>query len=268
MDLSGGQAKEKEHSMAASSPHASSADVERILVVDDHPGIHVLLQKGLQRAGYDVTSAMDGPEALAHFIETPPDAVLLDVLMPGMDGYEVCRRLREMADVPIIMVSAMRNEDEIVRGLDAGADDYVTKPFSVVELVARLRAQRRKYQRGGEEPQRLVFSGGRLQIDLPSRQVLLDGQRLHLGPTEFRLLAYMAANAGRIVPHAELVEQIWGPDGAHLDKYLKIYMRRLRRKIEPDPASPRYIVSAHGVGYGFAPAVGAPADASAERLVS
>jgi two-component system KDP operon response regulator KdpE len=236
----------------------SQAEGERVLVVDDHPGMRILIQKALGRAGYDVASAKDGPEALAQFIEAPPDCVLLDVLMPGMDGYELCRRLREMSDVPIIMVSALRNEDEIVRGLDAGADDYVTKPFSVVELVARVRAVQRRYRRGDEDQKHLVFGAGHLQIDLPKHQVILDGVKLHLGPTEFRLLAYLAANAGRVVPHPELIEQIWGPEGAHLDKYLRIYMRRLRRKIEPESTSPHYLISAHGVGYGFDPDAGRP----------
>jgi two-component system, OmpR family, KDP operon response regulator KdpE len=245
-------------STVAAAPVRSPAAGDRVLVVDDHPGMRLLMEKSLGRAGYTVVSAKDGPEALAQFIEAPPDSVLLDVLMPGMDGYELCRRLRDLSEVPIIMVSALRNEDDIIRGLDAGADDYVTKPFGVAELVARVRAVQRRYRRSdGDEPH-LVFGAGHLQIDLPKRQVVLAGERLHLGPTEFRLLAYLAANAGRIVPHPELIEQIWGPEGAHLEKYLRIYMRRLRRKIEPESTSPHYIISAHGVGYGFDPAAGRP----------
>jgi two-component system KDP operon response regulator KdpE len=228
-------------------------DTARVLAVDDHAGMLDLLRKGLRRYGYDVVTALNGPEALARFTESPPDAVLLDVLMPGMNGYELCRRLRELSPVPIIMVSALRNEDEIIRGLDAGADDYVTKPFSIAELAARLRAQLRRHQRSNVPQQPLSFGGGRLQIDLATRRVLLDGSPVHLGPTEFRLLAYLAAVAGRIVPHDVLVEQLWGPEGAHLARYLKIYVHRLRRKIEPGPESPRFIVSAHGLGYGLDP---------------
>ena len=225
----------------------------RVLVVDDEPGMRLLLGKGLQQAGYEVVTAMHGPQALAAFLQAQPDLVLLDVLMPGMDGYEVCRRLRRVADVPIVMVSALRNEDEIVRGLEAGADDYVTKPFGVAELVARLAALRRRYERAAGSQPELRFGGGQLQIDLLGHKVQLDGQPLQLGPTEFRLLAYLALNAARVVPHAELVEQIWGPEGAHLEKYLKVYVGRLRRKLEPTDSSRRYVVSVHGVGYRLDP---------------
>jgi two-component system, OmpR family, KDP operon response regulator KdpE len=227
----------------------------RVLVVDDHPSFRLLLSEGLRRAGYKVTTAATGAEALAHCVESLPDAVLLDVLMPGMDGYEVCRRIRDVANTPVIMVSALRNEDEIIRGLDAGADDYVTKPFSVSELVARLRALRRRSQRAEEGQQRLVLGGGGLQIGIGSREVILNGEAIHLGPTEFRLLAYLALNAGRAVPRAELVAQTWGPDGAHLEKYLKIYVRRLRQKIEPDGAGPFYIQTVPG-GYRLDPNAG------------
>jgi DNA-binding response OmpR family regulator len=235
------------------------------LVVDDQPEMQLLLSLSLRRAGYTVATAANGPAALAEFIERRPDAVLLDVLMPGMDGYELCRRLRDLADVPVIMVSALRNEAEIVRGLDAGADDYVTKPFGITELLARLRAQTRRVRRVEAVPSCLVFRGGRFQLDLDARRVVIDGQEVRLGPTEFRLLGYLAANAGRVVPHQELLEQVWGPESAHLGRYVRIYVQRLRRKIESDDAGGPYIVSAHGVGYGFRAEAGDAGDAGVSR---
>ncbi|MBI3974615.1 MAG: response regulator transcription factor [Chloroflexi bacterium] len=235
--------------------------VGRILVVDDARSIHQLLSVGLGEAGFEVVCAADGPEGLAKFLEQRPDAAIVDVLMPRMDGYELCRRLREISDAPIIMLSALRNEAEIVRGLEAGADDYVTKPFSVTELAARLRAHLRR-QRRADAPQRhLAFDGGRLTIDLDSLRVVRDGNDVPLSATEFRLFEYLAANAGRVVPHRELVSHLWGKDGDRLAPYLKIYVRRLRQKVEPDPAQPRYVLSRHGTGY-FFPAEAGAADTS------
>ena len=209
------------------------------------------MQDGLSGAGFEVLSASDASEGIARFLEGRPDAVLVDVLMPGMDGYELCQRLRELTDVPIMMISALRNEAEIVKGLDAGADDYVTKPFSVGELTARMRAHLRRRRRP-EAPQRhIAFDGGRLAIDLDGQRVVRDGQDVHVSPTEFRLLAYLAVNAGRVIPHRELITQVWGADGARLGPYLKIYVRRLRQKIEADAAHPQFIISRHGTGYAF-----------------
>ena len=234
-----------------SPPAPGSPESATVLLIDDAPGIHQLLQIGLSSDGFTVLSAMDGPEGLAKFIEQRPDICIVDVLMPGMDGYELCRRLREISDVPIVMLSALRNEAEIIRGLDAGADDYITKPFSVSELSARLRAQLRRQRRTEEPQRRLCYDGGRLHVDLERRVVTLDGEDVRLSPTEFRLLAYLVANANRVVPHRELVLQLWGPEGDRLGPYLKIYVRRLRMKVEPDPAEPRYIISRHGTGYVF-----------------
>src|SRR6266542_17895 len=225
---------------AAELPAAAATGTEtgRVLIIDDAPGIHQLLQMGLGGAGFEVLSALDGPEGLAQFIEHRPEVVVVDVLMPGMDGYELCQRLREISDVPIIMLSALRNESEIIRGLDAGADDYVTKPFSISELTARIRAQLRRQRRGEGAQRRLAFDGGRLSIDLDRRAVTRDGEEIHLSPTEFRLLAYLVANANRVVPHRELVSQLWGTDGEPLGPHPKIYVRRLRQTVEPHPAEP------------------------------
>jgi two-component system, OmpR family, KDP operon response regulator KdpE len=236
-----------------SAPTRDEPDGEsgRILVVDDNRHIQELLEDGLSGAGYDVKSASDAPEGIARFLDVRPDAVLVDVLMPGMDGYELCRRLRELSDVPIIIVSALRNEGEIIKGLDAGADDYITKPFSVAELTARLRAHLRRRGRPDVRQRQIAFDGGRLVIDLDGQRVVRDDQDVHVSPTEFRLLAYLAVNAGRVIPHRELISQVWGSEGARLGPYLKIYVRRLRQKIEPDAANPRFIISRHGTGYAF-----------------
>ncbi|MGH2370719.1 MAG: response regulator transcription factor, partial [Chloroflexota bacterium] len=227
----------------------TAAETGRVLAVDDNADIQELLKSALSDTGFEMISAANGTEGISRFLEDRPDVVLVDVLMPGMDGYELCRRLRDLSDVPIVMLSALRNEAEIVRGLDAGADDYITKPFSPRELVARLRAQLRRKRRA-EPPQRqLAFDGGRLVVDLDAQRVVRDQTDVHVSPTEFRLLAYLVANAGRVVPHRELVAQIWGTDAPRLGRYLKIYVGRLRRKIEDDAAHPQRIVSRHGSGY-------------------
>jgi two-component system KDP operon response regulator KdpE len=223
----------------------------RILVVDDNQQIQELLDLGLTGYGFEVLSASDAAEGISRFLDARPDAVLVDVLMPGMDGYELCARLRELTDVPIVMVSALRNEEEIVKGLDAGADDYVTKPFNVGELVARLRAHFRSRRRAEASQRTLVFDDGQLVVDLDGQRVVRDGEDVHVSPTEFRLLAYLAINAGRVIPHRELISQVWGAEGARLGPYLKIYVRRLRQKIETDAAHPQFIISRHGTGYAF-----------------
>ncbi|MDQ3700357.1 MAG: response regulator transcription factor, partial [Chloroflexota bacterium] len=202
------------------------------MVVDDNAGIQELLDMGLSSEGFEVVSAANAAEGIAKFLETRPNAVLVDVLMPGMDGYELCQRLRELTDVPIIIVSALRNEAEIIKGLDAGADDYVTKPFSVNELTARLRAHMRRRRPRVTPERRVDFEGGKLVIDLDAQRVVRDQADIHVSPTEFRLLAYLAVNAGRVIPHKELITQVWGADAERLGPYLKIYVRRLRQKIE------------------------------------
>jgi two-component system KDP operon response regulator KdpE len=232
----------------------------RILVVDDNRQIQELLDMGLTGYGFEVLSASDAAEGISRFLDARPDAVLVDVLMPGMNGYELCSRLRDLTDVPIVMVSALRNEEEIIKGLDAGADDYVTKPFNVAELVARLRAHFRSRRRADTSQRMLTFDDGQLVVDLDGQRVVRDGEDVHVSPTEFRLLAYLAVNAGRVIPHRELIGQVWGAEGARLGPYLKIYVRRLRQKIETDAAQPRFIISRHGTGYAFQ---GSPARATA-----
>ncbi|MDQ3701098.1 MAG: response regulator transcription factor [Chloroflexota bacterium] len=224
----------------------------RILVVEDHKNIREIINLGLTGLGYEVHSAPEAAQGLSKFLELRPDAVLVDLLLPGMDGFGLCRRLRELSDVPIIIISALRNETQIVNGLDAGADDYVTKPFSIQELSARLRALlRRRGRPGAPATRRIEFDGGRLTVDLEAQRVVRDGTDVHLSPTEFRLLRYLVANAGRVIPHRELISQVWGDDAARLGPYLKIYIGRVRQKIEQEPAKPRLITSRHSTGYVF-----------------
>ena len=186
------------------------------------------------------------------FLESNTDAVILDVLMPEMDSYEVCARIRDISDVPIIMLFALRNETEIVQGLDAGADDYGTKPFNLSELIARVSAQLRRVQRYNEKWQRVHIDTNGLPIDLDARMFTRCRTAIRLSVIEFRLLSYLAANRGRIAPHNDLITHQWATDGARLGPYVKIYVRRLRQKVENDLAAPILIVSRHGSGYVFA----------------
>jgi two-component system KDP operon response regulator KdpE len=231
--------------------HEPKGEPARVLVVDDDPRILELLSFGMAGTELELIGAGDAAEGIARFLETRPDAILVDVMMTGMGGYELCRRLRDLTEVPIIILSALRNEAEIIKGLDAGADDYFTKPFSPAELTARLRAHLRRRRRPEVPQRRVAFDSGRLMIDLDGQRVVRDDVDVHVSPTEFRLLAYLAVNAGRVIPHKELIGQVWGADADRLGPYLKIYVRRLRQKIESDAARPQFIISRHGTGYAF-----------------
>lgn len=228
-------------------PHAAKMKA-RLLAIDDDPAIQELLQLGLTRTEFVPTEARSGAEAIAKALAEPPDVVLLDVMLPDLKGYDVCRRLRDFIDAPIIMLSGLRNEDEIVAGLSAGADDYVTKPFGVGELIARLRAHVRHRPAFGRG-RTLSIAGDSLVLDLDRQVVIREGLTLQLSPTDFRLLSYLIANAGRVVSHQELKQQLWKEDTPRLDAALKVYVGRLRQKIERDPDKPRLIVSRRGLGY-------------------
>ncbi|MDP9375235.1 MAG: response regulator transcription factor [Chloroflexota bacterium] len=221
----------------------------RLLVVDDAPQIRRLLAKGLAGAGYDVAAVASGEAALAAFVERPADLVILDLAMPGMGGLEACRRLRECSAVPIIVLSVREREEDKIAALDLGADDYLTKPFGIGELLARIRAALRRAGATGEAPP--VIAAGPLRIDLARRLVTRDGAELHLTPTEFDILSYLATHADRVVTHDVLLKAVWdGRFGAE-PHYLHVYVNQLRRKLEPDPAQPRFIVTEPGVGYRF-----------------
>ena len=217
----------------------------RVLVVDDEPQILRALEITLQREGYDVATARSADEALAAAAARPPEVVILDLLLPDGRGTAVCRELREWSDVPILVLSAVEEEAEKVAALDAGADDYVTKPFSVEELLARLRAALRR-SAPDREP---VLEIGDLRLDLGKRLVSLKGEPVALTPTEYELLRLLAENEGRLLTHPMILRRVWGPAYSRESNYLHVYVSHLRRKIEPEPTRPRYILTEPGVGY-------------------
>ena len=217
----------------------------RVLVVDDEPQILRALEITLRREGYDVDAARSAGEALAHAAARPPEAVILDLLLPDRSGTAVCRELREWSAAPILVLSAVEDEAEKVAALDAGADDYVTKPFSVEELLARLRAALRR-----SVPEREpVLEIGELRLDVQKRLVTLGGRAVSLTPTEYELLRLLAENEGKLLTHPMILQRVWGPAYSRESNYLHVYVSHLRRKIEPDPARPRYILTEPGVGY-------------------
>ena len=223
----------------------------RILVVDDDPQIRRVMRATLSGQHYEVLEARNGDEALARFREALPDLVLLDMNMPGMDGLETCRALRAGSEAPIIILSVRNTERDKVAALDAGADDYVTKPFGMEELLARIRAALRRSPTGPETGPR-TFSVGELEVDFEARRVRTAGREVRLTPKEFDLLRYLVAHAGKPVPHRELLQSVWGPDYGEETEYLRVFVNQLRKKIEPDPARPRYLLTEPWVGYRFA----------------
>lgn len=225
---------------------------EKVLIIDDDPGLLTLLQLGLERDGFMVVTAESGKEGLRRAYEARPDVIVLDIMMPDMDGWVTCQRLRSMCDTPIIMLTARADQADVLKGLALGADDYVTKPCSFDELKARIRTVLRRARAGSDEDWRAVYDDGVLRIDLEDGAVMRDGEPLHLTPIESRLLMYLVSQKGRIVPHKELLVSIWGPEYAEELSYLSVYIRYLRRKIEEDPSNPRYIRTRWRMGYYFA----------------
>jgi two-component system KDP operon response regulator KdpE len=218
---------------------------QRVLVVDDEPQILRALERTLRGAGYEVTTAGTGEQALILAATRPPDAVVLDLVLPGTSGVEVACELRTWTSTPILILSAVGDEADKVGALDAGADDYVTKPFGIDELLARLRAVLRRSAPPGEP----VLVVGELQVDLQKRAAILRGERLRLTPIEFRLLAYLARNEGRLLTHAAILRAVWGNAYQEESHYLHVYISQLRRKIENDPARPQYVLTEPGAGY-------------------
>ncbi|HLT20606.1 MAG TPA: response regulator transcription factor [Thermomicrobiales bacterium] len=224
----------------------------RILVVDDEPQILRALNAGLRANSYEPVLAADGEEALTRAATDPPNVIVLDLQMPGTDGLEVIRQIREWSTVPIIVLSAHAEERDKVQALDTGADDYLTKPFGMEELLARIRVALRRANRAASGDPVLDF--GRLRIDLAARVVTLDGEEVHLTPTEYELLRELATNAGKVMTHQMLLTRVWGPASEGSTNYLRVYINQLRHKLEPDAARPRYILTDPGVGYRFRPA--------------
>jgi len=223
----------------------------RILVVDDELSIIKFLRANLESKGYVVLAAMNGAEALQAFEMELPDLMVLDIMMPRMDGFDVCRRIREWSQVPIIMLSARGDEDDKVKCLDLGADDYITKPFGKDELIARVKAVMRRTESAAAVPTRPSFSSGDIDINFVRRQVTVAGKEVKLTPTEYNLLQEFVLNAGKVLTHTHLLNKVWGPEYREETQYLHVFVRRLRAKLEPDPTNPRYIVTVSGVGYQF-----------------
>jgi DNA-binding response OmpR family regulator len=222
-----------------------------ILVVDDEVSIIRFVSARLRKEGYEIITASNGEEALLRAEEENPTLVLLDIMMPKMDGFEVCRRLREWSEVPIIMLSAKGEESDKVKCLDLGADDYVTKPFGGEELLARVRAVLRRTEVAGAVSDRPPFTIGDLKISFAQRQVTVAGREVKLTPTEFGLLQELTLNAGKVLTHTHLLQKVWGPEYQDEKEYLHEFVRRLRNKLEPDKEKPSYIISVPSIGYQF-----------------
>jgi two-component system KDP operon response regulator KdpE len=212
-----------------------------------------MLQLQLEQRNYRVVVASNGRDGLQKAYQVRPDLVILDIMMPGMDGWEVCRRLRELSNLPIVMLTARSLKGDVVKGLEAGADDYLTKPFSAAELDARIQAvlRRSNNKNGSNNSRSSFYSNGYLSIDFDRRIVTVHGKRVDLTPTEFKLLSCLVRNEGRVLPHRYLLTEVWGPEYADEVDYVKLYIRYLRLKLEENPSDPAYILTEWGVGYRF-----------------
>jgi two-component system KDP operon response regulator KdpE len=223
---------------------------EKILIVDDEEDTVHLISMLLEKRGFETIKAFSAEDALRKAYRHQPDLALLDIMMPDMDGWEICKRIREMSDVPIIFLTARSDVKDVVRGLEMGADDYVTKPYDNDELVARVRAHLRRSPRPNMSEE-LVFDEGEFRINFMNREVWVRNELKHLTPKEFNLLAVLVRNAGRVVTRTELVTQAWGEEYSDAIDSLKLYIHYLRQKVETNPQQPDYIVTSRGVGYRF-----------------
>ncbi len=224
----------------------------RILVVDDEPQITRVLRTSLSSQGYDLRVANDGETALEIMKDWQPDLVITDLSMPNMDGLELCRRLRSTSQIPIIVLSVRGEERTKVKALDAGADDYVTKPFGIEELLARVRANLRRIPETSDSTPTMIDIG-EFHIDVDARKVAVNRREVHLTPKEFDLLIYLAQHAGKVITHRALLSAVWGGNNTEQVEYLRVFVGQLRKKLEPESASPRYILTEPWVGYRFEP---------------
>ncbi len=222
-----------------------------ILVVDDEPHIVEAVSMNLELEGYQISCASNGYEALQRLTEDLPDLVILDIMMPEMDGFETLREIREISTVPVIMLTVKGEETDKIKGLDLGADDYITKPFSPQELVSRLKAVLRRTEMPSPTPKTEIRVDDNLSIDFSRRKVMVRGQEVHLRPTEYRLLYHLVSNAGYVLTHEMLLRKVWGYEYREEDHYLWLYITYLRQKIEDNPKQPRYILGERGIGYRF-----------------
>jgi DNA-binding response OmpR family regulator len=222
-----------------------------ILVVDDEPRMIHFIRLNLEHDGFEVSEAASGTQALEQLRDRLPDLILLDVMMPDLDGFETLELMRDISNVPVIMLTAKGEENDRVRGLELGADDYVTKPFSPRELVSRVRAVLRRVETAGPGMHEIIDVDERLRLDFGRREVWVDGQLVRLRPTEYKLLYHLVQNAGWVVPHEQLLAKVWGYEYRDETHYLRLYINYLRQKLEKDPSNPRYILTERGVGYRF-----------------
>jgi two-component system KDP operon response regulator KdpE len=223
----------------------------KILVVDDEPHLVKLVRSNLEAQHFKVITAMDGMSGLAMVEKEGPDLVILDIMLPGMDGFDILQKIREFSSVPVIMLTAKDQDVDVVKGLQLGADDYVKKPFSVHELLARVEAVLRRAAPGDDVQARPPFVVGDFAMDFQQRKITVRGKEVKVGPTEYKLLSQLVRNAGRVMLHADLLRKVWGPEYGGETEYLRVYISYLRNKIEEDPGNPKYILTEHGVGYMF-----------------
>lgn len=223
----------------------------RILVVDDERRMVGFIRLNLEQDGFEVIEAFNGSEALERLRDSLPDLILLDVMMPDIDGFEVLRTIREVSQVPVIMLTAKGEEDDKVKGLELGADDYVTKPFSPRELVSRVKAVLRRGSTFEEDEEGVIEVDDRLKIDFGRREVWVDNELVKLRPTEYRLLYHLVQNAGWVLTHDQILTKVWGYEYRDEPHYVRLYINYLRKKIEKDPSNPVYILTERGVGYRF-----------------
>ncbi len=223
----------------------------RILIADDDPTILRFLKTNLEVRGYETLTAVDGAEVLNIAEREPLDLVILDIMMPEIDGFEVCRLLREWSQVPIIVLSARSDLSDKVKCFNLGADDYITKPFGVSELIARVRAVLRRTQAVSTIPSRASFTTGDLNFNFVERRIIVSGNEVKLTPIEYSLLQELVLSAGKVLTHAHILNRVWGNEYGEEREYLRVFVQRLRSKLEPDPSHPKYIITVPGVGYQF-----------------
>ena len=224
-------------------------DKIHILVADDDPAILKLLCANLKTRGYDVKPAIDGEEAIGVVESESVDLIILDIMMPGLDGVEVCRRIRGWSDVPIIVLSARGDEKDKVKCLELGADDYLTKPFGIAELLARVKTALRHFKGSRVSPSKATFVSGDLEINFAMRRVTVGNKEVTLTPTEYAVLQHLALNSDKVLTHRMILQSVWGNEYSSEKEYLRVFIRRLRQKIESDSQNPRYLITVTGVGY-------------------
>lgn len=224
---------------------------ELILIVDDEARMRRFIRMNMELEGYQAIEAANGIQALDQIRQHNPDLIIMDVMMPEMDGFETLKLLREISTVPVVLLTVKSDEEDITRGLDLGADDYITKPFSPRELSSRVSAVLRRAKWPAPPPRTVLRIDDHLSVDFNRHQVIVDGERIDLRPTEYRLLSVLIQNAGWVVPHETLLAKVWGYEYRDETHYLRLYINYLRKKIEEDPANPKYILTERGVGYRF-----------------